>query len=147
MIVPELGAVDLVPNHRAWHAWEAHSGRSLWKSVSLEQFCIGGVTFVYNWSWALSASWRAKHAPNWNFADWLDACPPVTSANWRALVDRVLDLLATTFYQCSWADLARMLEEAATEVLVFQQQPEDADSPIFADDKSKHESESVGVEV
>lgn len=107
--------VTFEAGHRAWDAYEKHTGRSVLAATHLRELFTAGISTVHEFGWALSARWRAAHAPTWLYEGWLDVLPPVGSDSWDELHAKVSDLVGLAFYGKTWAELLQMLEELAVE--------------------------------
>lgn len=97
--------VEFEAGHRAWNAYEVHTGRSVLVDTRLRHLLAPGMQVCYDFGWALSAKWRAIHAPNWTFATFLDALPPMGTESWNELRASLSDVVSQAFHGVSWADL------------------------------------------
>lgn len=78
-------------NHRALYELEQRGGgRRPFQLVLAD--ADGSQSFYYDLLWAMSATHRAKAAPDVSFEEWLEELP--TGAAWDALVNKAYELLA-----------------------------------------------------
>lgn len=103
--------VTIEAGHRAWSAYEEKTGRSVLLATQLRELFTGGATRIYEWGWALSAKWRAQHAPTMLYEAWLDILPELGSESWNEFHAKVSDLVTLFFYSKTWAELVDLLKE------------------------------------
>lgn len=109
--------VTLEAGHRAWDTYEKLGpGRSVLVATNLKALWSSGISMVYEFGYSLARKWMdgpgAQYAPSgWTYETWLDALPPVGSESWNELHTKVSDLVCLPFYNKTWGEMLKALED------------------------------------